>query len=125
MKANIIGGAIVFVLVLGFVFFMLWSCNYGNSSTTSEYSLRELDEGVYGIYTVVSSSIPAQNYEMITLCVDGTVRTFKGFVNIIYTDEEPKLILNDKNLINSDSMYIYVPNGTIEFSANVGIGSRR
>ena len=125
MKGHIIGISIIVLLVIGFVVFMTWSYNYGNSSTTSEYSLSELDEGVYGIYTVVSSSIPAQNYDMVTLCVDGTVRTFKGFVNIIYTNEEPKLVLTDKNYINSDIMYIYVPNGTIEFSANVGIGSRR
>lgn len=113
---------IIIVLSVG----LIWSMNhYGESSTTKEYELNELEADVYGIYTVVSSSIPAQNYEMITLCVNGQVYTFKGNVNIHYYDSKPKLILTDKKYVNSDIMDIYVPRDSIEFAANVGIGSRR
>lgn len=98
--------------------------SYGETSVIKEYSLSELDDDVYGIYTVVSSSIPAQNYEMITLCVNGQVCTFKGHVNIRYCDDGYKLILEDKNYINSDIMNVYVPYGTIEYSPNVGIYRR-
>lgn len=113
---------IIIVLSVG----LIWSMNnYGESSTTKEYELNELEADVYGIYTVVSSSIPAQNYEMITLCVNGQVYTFKGNVNIHYCDSKPKLILTDKKYVNSDIMDIYVPRDSIEFAANVGIGSRR
>ena len=105
---------------------MLFGLNArGQASVTKEYSLSELDDGVYGIYTVVSSSIPAQNYEMITLCVNGQVCTFKGNVNIRYCESGYKLILEDKRHANCDIMNVYVPYGTIEYSVGVRIGSRR
>ena len=34
---------------------------------TFEYALYEMNDGIYGYYNIVSSSIPAQNYEVVTL----------------------------------------------------------
>ena len=118
---------IAFVLIIIIVIFspIAIAIYHGESSTVHEYALSELDDDIYGIYTVVSSSIPAQNYEMITLCANDQVYTFKGTVNIHYSESKPKLILTDKNYVNSDIMDIYVPHDSIEFAANVGIGSRR
>ena len=95
---------------------------YGEKTVTKEYSLSELNAGIYGIYTVVSSNVPANNYEMITLCVDGQIHTFKGHVNIRYSNSDYRLILEDKNLVYADVMNVYVPYGSIEYSANVGVG---
>lgn len=122
LSRSVILLGLIIILSIGLIWSMV---HYGESSTTKEYELNELEADIYGIYTVVSSSIPAQNYEMITLCVNGQVYTFKGNVNIHYCDDQPKLILTDKNYINSDIMDIYVPHDSIEFAANVGIGSRR
>jgi hypothetical protein len=98
-----------------------------NSSKYTEYKyqLSEIQDGVYGVYGNVVSSIPAQNYEMITLCCDGQIKTFKGRVNITYTDETPYVILKDCNLVNADKIYVYVPFGTIEYQGTTGVGSRR
>ena len=123
-KETILGIIVLIGIIAGFIVFMCWSNSYGESSVTKEYSLNELDDGIYGIYTVVTSSIPAQNYEMITLCVNGVVCTFKGNVNIHYSNK-CRLVWEDKNYINSDILDIYVPSGTIEYSQSVGIGSRR
>ena len=115
----------IVVVIAIFIALLYGLISYNETSVIKEYSLHELDDGIYGIYTVVSSSIPAQNYEIITLCVNGQGCTFKGHVHIYYTDVTPKLVWEDKNSINSDTMSIYVPYGSIEYSANVGIGSRR
>lgn len=96
--------------------------HYGNQHTEHEYKLTELDDGVYGIYTVVSSRVPADNYEMITLCCNGNVYTFKGEISIKYTDTvEPYVVWHNYNLVNGDDIWVYVPNGTIEFQKGVGV----
>ena len=87
----------------------------------SEYVLSEIGDGVYGIYTVVSSSVPANNYEMVTLCCNGTIFTFKGDVTISFTDGNPRVIFRDYNIVNSDDIFVYVPEGTIKFQENVGL----
>lgn len=124
-KETIKSAILIVILVAAIAIPMVGLFIYNESSVTKEYSLSELNDGIYGIYTVVSSSIPAQNYEMITLCANGQVYTFKGHVNIHYCKNGFKLILEDKNSINSDTMHVYVPFGSIEYSANVGIGSRK
>lgn len=117
---------VMVIFIVGFILFfgfnLMISCM--ETSTTTEYSLSKLDDDIYGIYTVVSSNVPAKNYEMITLCVNGQVCTFRGDVNIYYCDDGYKLILVDNNLVNGDVMNVYVPRGSIEYSTNVGIGSR-
>lgn len=71
------------------------------------------------------SSIPAQNYEIITLCCDGSIRTFKGTIHISYTDGRAYVRYKNSNLTNADVLYVYVPFGTIEYQGATGIGSRR
>lgn len=94
----------------------------GNKCVEHNYSLSELSEGTYGWYYRVSSQVPAQNYDVITLCCNGTVATFQGNVHITYTDnKEPYAIVKDYNLVNADEVYVYVPSGTIRFQENVGV----
>lgn len=90
--------------------------------TTKEYSLSEISDGVYGIYKTVSSSVPADNYEMITLCCNGNIYTFHGDVHITYTDNvEPYVIIHDFDIVNGDDLYVYIPNGKIEFQHGIGV----
>jgi len=87
-----------------------------------EYKLLEVSNGVYGYYNTVSSSTPAHNYEVITLCLNGSVRTLKGHVNIHYTTGEPRLVWTQTKIIKSDTINIYVPHRSIEMRPNVGLG---
>jgi hypothetical protein len=96
------------------------SCHdYTTYSNTVEYDLHELDDGVYGYYNAVTSNIPAENYEMIVLCLNGQIFTLNGDVNIYYTDDAPKLIWTDVNRVHGDTFDVYVPSGSIEMRPNL------
>lgn len=121
-KRNIRPHLITIVVILVFCLCIGALVSYGNRHTEHEYKLYELSDGVYGMYTVVSSSIPAQNYEMITLCCNGSVYTFKGNINIQHTDTvEPYVVWHNYNIVNGDDIWVYVPHGTIEFQKGVGV----
>lgn len=107
------------VLVLGILSFTLVS--YGNKCEEYRYSLSELSDHTYGRYYRVSSRVPAQNYEVITLCCNGNVVTHQGDVNIFYTDQEPYAVVKSYNVVNADEICVYVPKGTISFQENVGV----
>ena len=80
----------------------------------------ELDDGVYAVCTNFVSNVPANNYEMITICCNGQIRTYKGNVSITYTDKKPYAIVKDYyNLVNGEEVFIYVPYGSVEFQSNV------
>lgn len=90
-------------------------------NTVVEYDLYEINDGIYGYYNTVSSKAPAHNYEMITLCINGSVRTLKGTVNIHYTNDKSKLVWTQKNYIYGDVLNVYVPYNSIEMRPNVGL----
>lgn len=121
-KRRILPYLITAAIILAFCVFIGCLIHHGNQHTEHEYALSELSSGVYGVYSVVSSSIPAQNYEMITLCCNGNICTFKGNVNIQYTDAvKPYVVWHNYNTVNSDDIWVYVPYGTIEFQKGVGV----
>lgn len=96
------------------------SCHeYTTYSNTVEYDLVELEDGVYGYYNAVTSNIPAENYEMIVLCLNGQIYTLKGDVNIHYTEDKCKLIWTDVNIVHGDTFEVYVPTGTIAMRPNL------
>ena len=113
--AAIIGGIVLIATLIA----------YGNKYTEHEFKLSEIQDGVYGIYSTVVSNVPADNYDIITLCCDGNIRTFKGTVHIVYTDTTPYVYYKDTNYVNADTMYVYVPFGAIEYQGTTGIGNRR
>lgn len=84
--------------------------------------LDELNDGVYAIYYTTHSSVPAQNYEVVTLNCDGNIQTFKGKVTISYTNYSPYAEINSyKYLVNADEIHIYVPQGSVEYQTGVNI----
>lgn len=97
---------------------------YANQSTEYEYKLTEIQDGVYGTYSTVVSDVPAQNYDIITLCCNGSIRTFKGNIYISYTDSDPYVKYKDSNTVNADELWVYVPFGTIEYQGTTGLGRR-
>lgn len=107
---------IIAVCVLGF------NClnNFFEKHNEYQYSLIELNDGVYAVCTNVVSNVPANNYEMITICCNGQIRTYKGYASITYTDKEPYAIVRDYyNLVNGEEVFIYVPYGSVEFNSSV------
>ena len=120
-KSIIIMFIISILCVGGLAYLVVDSSQY----TEYEYKLYEISDDVYGTYNTVVSSIPAQNYDMITLCCNGQIRTFKGDVYITYTDSDPYMLHKDSKLVNADILYVYVPFGTIIYQSATGIGNRR
>lgn len=96
--------------------------HYGNQYTEHEYQLYEMNDGVYAIYYTTHSSVPAQNYEVITVCCDGNIYTFKGDVFISFTNGEPYVKVKSYNMVNCDDIYVYVPQGTVVYQQSVNVG---
>lgn len=122
---GVMAGAMVAILLViallgGLIFLMEKSTD--RTRATYEYNLSEIDDGVYGYYNTVSSGVPAQNYEVITLYFNGSIHTLDGDVNIHYTDSEPRLVWHYVRLVHGCTYDVYVPNGSIEMRPNVGLG---
>ena len=112
---------IVVGIVFAFTLFIVCIIHYGNRSTVNTFQLSEVNDGVYAIYYSTHSRVPAQNYEVITVCNNGDIYTFKGSVQISYVDTEPYATVKQYNLVNSDEVHIYVPKGTVSYEESINI----
>jgi hypothetical protein len=81
-----------------------------------------MNDGVYAIYYTTHSNVPANNYEVVTLCCGGNVCTFRGDVFISFTEGEPYTIVRRYNMVNADEIYVYVPQGTVSYQSSIHIG---
>lgn len=121
MVKKILHNCLIIVVIIAVCIFG-FNClnNFFEKHNEYQYALMELDDGVYAVCTNVVSNVPANNYEMITICCNGQIRTYKGNVSITYTDKEPYAIVRDYyNLVNGEEVFIYVPYGSVEFQSNV------
>ena len=112
--------AIIF-LVLTVVLFVIWGIKSETEYVETKYNLSELNDGVYAVYYSTHSATPAHNYEVITLNCNGNIYTFQGHVQITYTDDNPYVIHQKRNIVNADRMYVYIPSGSVEFQGSVYI----
>lgn len=98
-------------------------CASNSNSTRAEtMQLDELKNGIYAIYYTTHSSVPSQNYEVVTLNCNGNIQTFKGKVTISYTNYSPYAEINSyPYLVNADEIHIYVPQGSVEYQMGVNI----
>lgn len=112
---------LIAVLVLGLLSPVIYVIHCLSYKETLEYNLYEINDGIYGYYNIVSSSIPAQNYEVITLYFGG-VYTLKGDVNIHYTNERPRLVWEKTKIVNGDTIDVHVPYNSIEIRPNMTVG---
>ena len=113
---------VIIGIIAAFLLFIVCMVHYGNQNTENTYQLSEINEGVYVIYYNTHSRVPAQNYEVATVCCNGNIYTFKGGVQISYVDIEPYATVKQYNLVNSDEVHIYVPKGTVAYEESVNIG---
>ena len=109
-------------IIAVFLLFITCMIHYGNRSTENTFQLSEVNDGVYAIYYNTHSRVPSENYEVITVCFNGNIYTFKGSVQISYADTEPHATVKQYNLVNSDEVHIYVPKGTVAYEESVNIG---
>ena len=123
MKKKIDKSTVIIIgIISAFVLFIICMIHYGNQSTENTFRLSEVNDGVYAIYYSTHSRVPAQNYEVITVCCNGNIYTFKGSVQISYVDTEPYATVKQYNVVNSDEVHIYVPKGTVVYEESVNIG---
>jgi hypothetical protein len=111
-----IGFFILFFILIGYLIY------YGNQYTEHRYTLSEIDDGVYAVYYNTYSRVPAQNYEVITVCCEGNIYTFKGDVYISFTDTDPYIKVKSFNIVNSDEIYVYIPKNTLSYEEGINIG---
>lgn len=112
----------IITLIVAFFTFIACLIFIYCKTTEYRYDLQEVDTGVYAIYYNTHSRVPAQNYEVVTVCCNGNIYTFKGDVQISYVDTEPYITVKQYNLVNSDEVCIYVPKGTVAYEESVNIG---
>lgn len=107
------------LLVVGIVKFV----GYATYKETNTYNLEEIENGKYVIYQRTVSAIPAQNYEIATMSINGALVTVKGKVSFVFTeDEESYAIIERTHLVNGDTGTIYVSKDKVEYGATVTIG---
>ena len=107
---------IINIAVIAIIVYMLLP----PSSQTLE--LSEIQDGIYVYQERVVSSVPAQNYTIITVCdINGNMLTIKGASSIVlYEDGAPYAIWEKSHMANSDNIILYVPKRSVEY-----LGSRR
>ena len=111
------------ICILALIFFGVYKLvSYGEYTEEYSYKLEEVKTGIYAIYNAVSSTTPAHNYEVVTICYNGQIRVFQGTVNIQQTNDTPHAdIISRPHMNYNDEITIYIPKGTVEFAEGVGV----
>lgn len=115
---------IVVLIFAGLLSLLLYKNEYDlEHPTTYEFELSEMANGVYAYREQAVSSIPAQNYTMATFCdTNGNIYTVKGQVySVNYTSGKPYAVWESTNIVNSDTVTIYAPAGTVVYNGAVTI----
>ena len=116
MKINsslLVGLVIFLVLVFAIVLYGRITITQGSWSETSEFQLDELEPGVYCRYNRCVSAIPAYNFDMLTIVINGQVYSVNGTVRIHYSENEHRILWERRKIINSDGLDLYVPKGSV------------
>lgn len=98
----------IVLTILGVVL-MIANVEYNSSHPiVSNYDLQEIEPGIYAYTSTVVSNIPAENYEMCTVLINGQYITIKGTVKIAKSDgSTPKIKWENRRIVNGDTVTIY------------------
>lgn len=98
----------IVLAILGVVL-MTANVEYNSSHPiVSNYDLQEIEPGIYAYTSTVVSNIPAENYEMCTVLINGQYITIKGTVKIMKSDGSvPKIKWENRRIVNGDTATIY------------------
>lgn len=110
-------------MIIVFVFFGVYKLvQYAEYTEEYSYELQEIKDGTYAIYHSVSSNVPANNYDVVTICYNGQIHMFQGEVIIQQTNDTPYVnIIRKPHMNNADEITVFIPKGAIEFIDNVGL----
>ena len=109
---------VIAIVIWGIVSFIKSATSY----TENTYQLSEVDGGTYAIYYTTHSRVPAENYEVITLCYGNSIYTLDRNVSSTYIEEDPYVYIKDTNLVHGDVIHAYVPKGTVRYEESVDVG---
>ena len=110
---------IIAISIVALILFLNWA----NKTEKYECEIEEIQNGIYVRYQSTVSRVPAHNYEIITVCIDGKLATYKGSIEFIFTENENKIEVTEKpNLVRNDKVIVYTPKDSVEYLGTVGIG---
>lgn len=96
--------------------------NWVNETKKYECEIEEIQDGIYARYQSTVSRAPAYNYEIITVCVNGQLITYKGSVEFVFTENENRIEATEKlNMVHSDKVIVYTPKDSVKYLGTVGI----
>ena len=96
--------------------------NWANETEKYECEIEEIQNGIYARYQSTVSRAPAYNYEIITVCVNGQLITYKGSVKFVFTENENKIEVKEKpNMVHSDKVIVYTSKDSVECLGTIGI----
>lgn len=96
--------------------------NWVNETKKYECEIEEIQDGIYARYQSTVSHAPAYNYEIITVCVNGQLITYKGSVEFVFTENENRIEATEKlNMVHSDKVIVYTPKDSVKYLGTVGI----
>ena len=105
-------------IVIGIKAFWDWA----NETKKYECEIEEIQDGIYARYQSTVSRAPAYNYEIITVCVNGQLITYKGSVEFVFTENENRIEATEKlNMVHSDKVIVYTSKDGVEYLGTVGI----
>lgn len=109
-----------------FITLIIWgivACvEYATYEETIDGYLSEIDDGVYVQTYNTFSNVPAYNSTVATVCINDRLYTVSGYINIYYTENKPSYEWTMTNVVNGDTLTVYVPKGSVERLDNKNIG---
>ena len=121
MKRNlkfIIAAIIIATITIGIKAFWNWA----DKTEKYECKIEEIQNGIYVRYQSTVSRAPAHNYEIITVCVNGQLITYKGSVEFVFTENENRIKVAEKpNIARCDEVTVYTSKDSVEYLGTVSI----
>lgn len=112
----------IIVIVVGIVALILF-LSWANKTEKYECGIEEIQSGIYARYQSTASRTPADNYEIITVCINGQLITYEGNAEFIFVENENKIKVTEKpNIVHSDKVVVYTSKDSVEYLGTVGIG---
>lgn len=112
---------LIIVIAVALILFFNWA----NKTEKYECEIEEIQSGIYVRYQSTVSCVPAQNYEIVTVCINGQLITYKGSVKFIFTknENENKIEVTEKpNMVHNNKVIVYTSKDSVEYLGIVGIG---
>ena len=112
---------ICLALIIGLFAFLVY--NSTHPAAEKSMHLSELEAGVYAYEQTVVSSIPAENYTLVTICgSSGRVYTFKcRQVDVVNTTSVARAVWKEYHIINSTELTLYIPSGSLKYTGAVTV----